>query len=65
MKKTPLGDWVRDDQQLRHSLREARWMLEDGSRVKLPIIGGMKARELCLELAGEPLYVAQLGSQAY
>ena len=52
MKKTQGGEWARDKQQLRYSLREARWCLADGSRVKLPVLGGAKATDLAYELAG-------------
>ncbi|KAK9816435.1 hypothetical protein WJX72_000210 [[Myrmecia] bisecta] len=46
------GSWVRDNQTVRHSVRETKWSLEEG-KARLPVVDALKADVLSLDLAGE------------
>ncbi len=52
MRQVENGSWVNDQQTVRHTLREVMWCLEDGSRIRLPVLKGAGADEVYLELVG-------------
>ena len=62
LKQVESGDWVRENHLVRHNVREAPWSLEDGTKVRLPVVNGQQAEGDFLQLVGGDLAADKLAA---